>query len=332
MNRMKLAAAVMATAAAVMATAAPKGKSVPGPEFPAGLAARPTHKPVQKKMIEPGVTYYGCHFKNLGDGPVATHWLVIEWEKVAKGVSLNISRNPERRERPTTLAENVKPIACVNGTYHSTVDPSVPFYQLKVRGELIPSQSTGGDCAMAFNQGEMPVIGPCTKAWIDSYENIISGDGISGFRVPCFDDYYKDQSAEAKAKRENGRAPRTFAGNNVSNKWTVIGIADGRQPGHSIGVNFQEICYMLIDQWGCDNRQIVSFDGGGSTMMAIKKGGSVELVNRPSDGAPKRPTERRVAESIQIINAKSHPDAQVKGAKKAKKDKSDAKKKDDKKK
>ena len=324
MNPVTAAMTVMLATTVSLATAAPKGKSVPGPEFPAGMAARPTNKPVQKKMIEPGVTYYACHFKNLGDGPVATHWLVIEWEKVAKGVSLNISRNPERRERPTTLAETVKPIACVNGTYHSTVDPSIPFYQLKVRGEMIPSQSTGGDCAMAFNKGEMPVIGPCTKDWLDTYENVISGDGISGFHVP-FADYYKDQTPEGKSKRENGRAPRTFAGNNVSNKWTVIGIADGRQPGHSIGVNFQEICYMLVDEWGCDNKQVVSFDGGGSTMMAIKKGGNVEVVNRPSDGAPKRPTERRVAESIQIVNAKSHPDVPVKGAKKAKKGKDDGK-------
>ena len=53
-------------------------------------------------------------------------------------------------------------------------------------------------------------------------------------------------------------------------------------------------------------------------MMGIKKGGKVEVVNRPSDGAPKRCTERRVADSIQIIDAKSRPDANVKGAKKAK--------------
>lgn len=322
-------AGALALAMCTAVAATPKGKSIPGPEFPPALAARPTFKPIQKKMIEKGVTYYAAHFKNWGDGPLATHWLVIEWDKVDKGVSLNISRNPERRERPTTLAENVKPIACVNGTYHSTVDPSTPFYQLKVRGELIPSQGTGGDCSIAFNQGEMPFIGSFKASFLTDYENVISGDGIGGFNKPLPD--YRDQSQEARAQREQGRAPRTFAGNILTNKTTVIGIADGRQPGHSVGVNFVEICYMLRE-WGCDEKAMVSLDGGGSTMMAIKKGGGLDIVNRPSDGAPKRPTERRVAESIQIINAKSRPDALVKGAKKPKADKGKGKDKDKKKK
>lgn len=311
----KTVAVVLMSVAAVPAFAAPKAKAV-GPAFPETLAAKPMFAKLQNKAVAPGVTYYAAHFKDLlGDGPEATHWLVIEWEKCGKDISLNISRNPERRECPSELANAVKAIACVNGTYHSTTDPSLPEMQLKVRGEMIPSKSTGGDGTMAFNKGEMPYIGHFNPELLTTYENVISGDGVPGLGQPLPD--YKDKSPAACQARESCRAPRTFAGNNLTNKWTVIGICDGRQPGHSIGVSYVELRY-LLEQWGCDPKALVSFDGGGSTMMGIKKGGKVDVVNRPSDGAPKHNTERRVAESIQIIDAKSRPDANVKGAKKSK--------------
>ena len=145
----KTVTVVLMSVAAVPAFAAPKAKAV-GPAFPATLAAKPMFAKLQNKAVAPGVTYYAAHFKDLlGDGPEATHWLVIEWEKCGKDISLNISRNPERRECPSELANAVKAIACVNGTYHSTTDPSLPEMQLKVRGEMIPSKSTGGDGTMA---------------------------------------------------------------------------------------------------------------------------------------------------------------------------------------
>ena len=280
--------------------------------FPAKLKELPMHS-FSEKEIEPGVVYVSAHFKNLfGDGPVATHWLVIDWTKCGKDISLNIARNPVRRERPTTLANSTRAIACVNGTYHTTTDPSTPVYQLKVNGAMIPSENTGGDGSMAFNKGEMPFIGHFSKELLEKYESVISGDGVPGLGKPLPD--YTDKSPAAVKARESCRCPRTFAGNNLTNKVTVIGIADGRQPKHSIGVNYEELRY-LLETWGCDPKALVSFDGGGSTMMGIRKGGKVEVVNIPSDGAPAKPTERRVAESIQIINGKSKPDAKIKAKK-----------------
>lgn len=257
--------------------------------------------------LAPGVTYLAAHFDNLfGDGPVATHWLVIDWTKCRDDISLNISRNPERREQPTTLARAVNPLACVNGTYHSTKDPSIPFYQLKVRGELIPSQHESGDGSMAFNKGEMPFIGHFTKDLLANYENVISGDGIPGLGFPPPN--YTDMSPEAVKKRTAQRCPRTFAGNDITNKITVIGIADGRQPGHSVGLSYTEARY-LLECWNCDPKALVNLDGGGSTMMSLREEDGFRTINIPSDGAPDNPTERRVAESLQIIDAHSKPDA-----------------------
>ena len=270
--------------------------------LPASLKAKKLRASSQETLA-PGVTYVSAHFDDLlGDGPVATHWLIIEWDKCANAISLNIARNPARRERPTTLAETNGAIACVNGTYHSMTDPSTPHFQLKVRGELIPSKSTGGDGTLAVNAGEMPYLGRFSKELLEKYENVISGDGVPGRGKPLPD--YTDKSPEASKKRAAMRAPRTFAGNNITNHVTIIGVADGRQPRHSIGVNYVELRY-LLECWGCDPGALVSLDGGGSTVMAIRENGKMRIQNIPSDGAPLKPTERRVAESIQIIGIKA---------------------------
>ena len=68
--------------------------------LPAPLKAKKLRSSSQETLA-PGVTYVSAHFDDLlGDGPVATHWLVVEWDKCTNGISLNIARNPERRERP----------------------------------------------------------------------------------------------------------------------------------------------------------------------------------------------------------------------------------------
>ncbi|MBQ6924513.1 MAG: phosphodiester glycosidase family protein [Kiritimatiellae bacterium] len=305
---MKHLAAFLAVVPAI-ASLLPAAQPPSGSILPAPLQAKAL-KACSQRTLAPGVTYVSAHFSNLlGDGPVATYWLVIDWKKCAKGTSLNIARNPVRRERPTDLAKATHALACVNGTYHSTTDPSTPHFQLKVRGELIPSKPGGGDATLAFNRGEMPFVGRFSTDLLDKYENVISGDGVPGRGQPLPD--YSDQSAAARKKRGAARAPRTFAGNDVTNRITVIGVADGRQPWHSIGVNYVELRY-LLECWGCDPGALVSLDGGGSSVMACRKGAKLEIQNIPSDGAPVIPTERRVAESIQIIDATSRPDAKIK--------------------
>lgn len=272
--------------------------------LPADLAALEMEEKPEQKELAPGVTYVKAHFKNmLGDGPVATYWLVIDWKKAGKDISLNIARHPESRMRPTDLAKETKALATVNGTYHETKDPSTPHFQLKVDGVKIPSTyPDSGDGSMAFNRGEMPFIGHFSKDLLDTYENVISGDGVPGLGQPLPD--YSDKSPEAVKQRAGARCPRTFAGNDLTNRVTVIGVADGRMKP-SIGVNYVEARW-LLEKWGCDPKALVSFDGGGSSVMAIRKGGDCEVQSVPSDGYPVS-RERRVAEAIQIIDGKSKP-------------------------
>lgn len=263
--------------------------------FPAELREKPMRSASAEKLAD-GVMYLSAHFDNLfGDGPVATHWLLIDWKK-AKGISLNIARRDERRERPSLLAEKTKALACVNGVYHSTVDPSTPYFQLKVAGKMIPSKYPNGEATLAFNAGGEPVIRRFGKDLLEKYDNVMSCDGVPGYGKPLPD--YSDKSPKARKKRAACRAPRTFAGNNITNRITVIGIADGRQK-HSIGVNYVELRY-LLEKFGCDPKALISMDGGGSTMMGLRHGDDITIVNKPSDGS-----ERRVAESLQILDSKS---------------------------
>lgn len=263
--------------------------------FPAELREKPMRSASAEKLAE-GVMYLSAHFDNLfGDGPVATHWLLIDWKK-AKGISLNIARRDERRECPSLLAKENKALACVNGVYHSTVDPSTPYFQLKVDGKMIPSKYPNGEATLAFNAGREPVIRRFGKDLLEKYDNVMSCDGVPGYGKPLPD--YSDKSPKARKKRAACRAPRTFAGNDTANRITVIGIADGRQK-HSIGVNYVELRY-LLEKFGCDPKALISMDGGGSTMMGLRRGNGITIVNKPSDGS-----ERRVAESLQILDSKS---------------------------
>lgn len=302
MKNIIFCAAILSTVVAAIATSARADSSEVkqiSPDvlkhFPAELRAKPMRSASAKELAE-GVMYLSAHFDNLfGDGPVATHWILIDWKKT-KDISLNIARRDERRECPSLLAKENKALACVNGVYHSTVDPSTPYFQLKVDGKMIPSKYPNGEATLAFNAGKEPVIRRFSKDLLEKYDNVMSCDGVPGYGKPLPD--YSDKSPKACKKRAACRAPRTFAGNNITNRITVIGIADGRQK-HSIGVNYVEQRY-LLEKFGCDPKALISMDGGGSTMMGLRHGDGITIVNKPSDGS-----ERRVAESLQILDFKS---------------------------
>lgn len=302
MKNIIFCAAILSTVVAAIATSARADSSevkhiTPDvlKHFPAELRAKPMRSASAKELAE-GVTYLSAHFDNLfGDGPVATHWILIDWKKT-KDISLNIARHDKRRECPSLLARENNALACVNGVYHSTVDPSTPYFQLKVDGKMIPSRYPNGEATFAFNADGEPVIRRFGKDLLEKYDNVMSCDGVPGYGKPLPD--YTDQSPKACKKRAACRAPRTFAGNNITNRITVIGIADGRQK-HSIGVNYVELRY-LLEKFGCDPKALISMDGGGSTMMGLRHGDGITIVNKPSDGS-----ERRVAESLQILDFKS---------------------------
>jgi exopolysaccharide biosynthesis protein len=85
------------------------------------------------------------------------------------------------------------------------------------------------------------------------------------------------------------RHPRTLAGVTKNDEILLVTV-DGRQPGHSVGANFEESARIMKSLGAVD---AVNLDGGGSTTMAV---GS-EMVTRPSD----RNGERPIGDAIVIL-------------------------------
>ncbi|MBC7655276.1 MAG: phosphodiester glycosidase family protein, partial [Oligoflexus sp.] len=79
--------------------------------------------------------------------------------------------------------------------------------------------------------------------------------------------------------------PRTVIGLSQDNRYLILVVIDGRQPGWSEGVNHAEAANWLI-HFGAYNGAI--FDGGGSSTIVRDNGsGSPLVLNRPSDGTPR---------------------------------------------
>lgn len=83
--------------------------------------------------------------------------------------------------------------------------------------------------------------------------------------------------------------PRTVLAWNGTKYWMVT--FDGRQPGYSIGVDFEDMADFLINTLGA--KQAINLDGGGSTAMVVN--GSV--VNEPSDFLG----ERSVVNAVMLV-------------------------------
>ena len=254
------------------------------------------------KELRPGVTYHQVHFANFtGDGPLAAYFLVIDWTKVDKSFTLAVVPGKDgNRSRPTDLANATKgAFAAVNGVYFEMRDPYLPFYVRKIDGVISKSKHAGGDGCLAFNRGEMPYIGRYKKEILAKYDTVISADGMPGIDPK--------EAKMSRADRQRRRAPRTNVGNISSNKVTVIVVADGRQR-RSTGLSYSD-ARRLLGMWGCD--QMTNLDGGGSSVMALRdpvgakptlENGEFKIMNVPSDGLPFGSVERRVAESLMLLD------------------------------
>ena len=251
------------------------------------------------RIIAPGVEHRTLYFKNpFGDGPVNVNMLIVYWKEVSRTFSLGIASCGGIRKRPSQMGEAAGALAIVNGGYHLTTDPTIPYFPVKINGIVLPGKEPRGDTALAFGTGEMPVIDRFSKELLDKSPNVISADGIT--------DFQHDPNGKVS------RAPRTFIGQSASNQVTVIAVADGRTP-QSVGVDFYGAC-MLVVPFGCE--KVLSLDGGGSSVMAIRKGAGnpsgearptpptpLEIVSNPCDnGKFDAGGERRVCDGIMLID------------------------------
>ncbi|MGA3066269.1 MAG: phosphodiester glycosidase family protein [Tepidisphaeraceae bacterium] len=105
-----------------------------------------------------------------------------------------------------------------------------------------------------------------------------------------------------RGSNDIGVAPRTGAGVSPDGKKLILVVVDGRRPGFSVGVTEHQLGEEMrrLGAWDA-----INLDGGGSSAMAIRDpDGSVNLVNRPSDGHDllfPLSVERSVADALGVI-------------------------------
>jgi len=91
-----------------------------------------------------------------------------------------------------------------------------------------------------------------------------------------------DEVGEMRDSFNQTRHPRTALGISQDEKTLYLVVVDGRQTGHSIGIDLYDLAEFLK---GLGSYQAMNLDGGGSSTMVVRD----EIANRPSDSAGPRP-------------------------------------------
>ena len=88
--------------------------------------------------------------------------------------------------------------------------------------------------------------------------------------------------------------PQTAVGHTADHR-LILFVSDGRQPGFSEGMTYEEVAVVLKEFGAVD---AIAFDGGGSAtmVMAANKDGEPRVLNRPSDGK-----ERAVGNNLGVL-------------------------------
>jgi len=102
------------------------------------------------------------------------------------------------------------------------------------------------------------------------------------------------EAGKILAKGGNPTYPQTVVGHTADHH-LILFVSDGRQPGFSEGMTYEEVAGVLKEFGAVD---AIAFDGGGSAtmVMAYGKDGEPKVLNRPSDGK-----ERAVGNNLGVI-------------------------------
>ena len=139
---------------------------------------------------------------------------------------------------------------------------------------------------------------PAGEGDLDGVEDAVAGLGDRGGRPgTLLVEEGEDRGATAQVAPTE-RHPRTAAGVSRDGRTLLLAVADGRQPGWSVGVTLPELARLMIEA-GAWNA--VNLDGGGSSAMWHREPGSgrrprpqpAERRSRAAGGQPPRRAGRR---------------------------------------
>lgn len=166
----------------------------------------------------------------------------------------------------------------------------LPSVEIPENGYVVVANGTNGDfLANNFNIGDLATLSISTTPDWSTTKMAVTGSAI----------LVKDGSIPSKfsyvSSDTNGRGPRTAVGSTSSGKELLLVTVDGRQ-NSSLGMTLTEMANLMISL-GAYNA--LNLDGGGSTTMAVRAPGTknINIVNSPSDGAP-----RKIATAIGVFS------------------------------
>ncbi len=183
--------------------------------------------------------------------------------------------------------ENYNVIASINGSGYN-MSTGEPSGLLVMNG--VEYHSINGHGYFAIMKDGTAMIG--TQADYEKYKSEIA-EGIAGFGTTLIKD--GKIAVTATSNYYSNRASRTAVGITATGK-VVFMVLDGRQEPFSCGGSMEEIAQIMFEA-GCV--EAVNLDGGGSTTFVAKQEGAeaLEVVNSPSDGAP-----RSVSTSLMMVS------------------------------
>ncbi len=259
-------------------------------------------KPIVQKEIVPGLTYFRAEYDNLfkGFGKYELNILVIEWNKNKDlGLQFWQEENLWRHKPSEALAKNPLGVACINGFYHIVYDPSMTYFPLKIDGVEYAPWVSHIEMVVAFDPFSPLVLGNSKAKKALQKRSYAGTEGCPGkWPVQPKFDYTDD------AKRKSWDESTTFVGNNTNENITIMCVADGYNPGVAQGMNYAEMTW-LMQQFKVPHGQIVTFDSGGSSVMAVKD--LISATNMPVRVVSYPRTdhkvfgERNVLTSLQIV-------------------------------
>ncbi len=185
-------------------------------------------------------------------------------------------------------------------------------FDLAVNGDFYDILRKQGDAPTTAPAGEVwaAAIGPAVtdgRTWSVSREKrpclVIRGDARASIEMvdrPPADatavvagNVMLLEGGKPVPQKNKARHPRTAVGIDAKGRRLVILVVDGRRPGVSIGMTYDDLAAELI-RLGCD--RAINLDGGGSSALVLRQSdGGYRILNQPSDGR-----ERAVANVLGV--------------------------------
>lgn len=247
------------------------------------------------ESITDGVLYTDLSYKDENNLPYRVYLLTIDPTKVIFDIGTandGYSCALEPNERKSTLdhmksaVENGDKVIAGTNSGGFYIQSDYHPYGLTVKdGKLIYEGEKGVPYFAVTNDGEIKIGRYGVNANYESFRFACGGQYILvNEGIPC--ELNMDDSLGYTSH------PRTIIG--IKEDGTVLlAVIDGRQAELSNGASFAKCADLMISMGAY---QAFAFDGGGSSIMIIKKGDDYEIKNSPSDKEP-----RKIHDSLLIL-------------------------------